>query len=284
MPVYGAVEAGGTKFVCGIGTGPEDLESREFPTGGPEETIGQVADYLGNRAIAAAGIASFGPIDPDPRSATFGYITTTPKRGWRNFDLAGELRRVLRVPVGFDTDVNGSALGEQRWGAARGLETFLYVTVGTGIGGGAMVGGQLLHGRSHPEMGHILIPHDGTFPGVCPYHGACLEGLASGPAIEARWGCPGSSLPPEHPAWDREAEYLAAGLLNCILTLSPQRVILGGGVPHQKHLFPLIREKLSRLLNGYYSPPEIVAPELGDRSGVLGALVLAETAFYNQNT
>ena len=278
MSLYGSLEAGGTKFVCGVGSGPDDLECVEFPTTQPRETLGRVAEFFKDREIAAAGIASFGPIDPNPDSPSYGYITNTPKAGWRNFDILGGLRQALQVPVGFDTDVNGAALGEARWGAARGLHTFIYVTVGTGIGGGAIVNHQVLHGRSHPEMGHVLIPHDGTFPGVCPFHGACLEGLASGPAIRARWGCKAIELPPDHPAWEAEANYLAAGLLNWIVTLSPQRVILGGGVLSQKGLLARVRQVLCTLLNGYIQPPEIVAPELGSRSGVLGGLVLAEAA------
>jgi fructokinase len=277
MPVYGAIEAGGTKFVCGVGTGPEHLDCREFPTGEPHETVRCAVEFFAGHPLTAAGIASFGPIDCER-----GVITNTPKIGWKNFDLAGAFREALQVPIGFDTDVNGAALGENRWGAARGLHTFLYVTVGTGIGGGAMVNGQVLHGRSHPEMGHVLIPHDGNFAGACPFHGTCLEGLASGPAIEARWGIKATDLPPDHPAWESEARYLAAGLANWILTLSPQRVILGGGVMKQAHLFHRIEHELRKLLNGYLEPPPIVAPELGGRSGVLGAMVLAEAAFYNQ--
>jgi fructokinase len=277
MPLYGSIEAGGTKFVCGIGSGPEDLKCCEFPTGEPHETVRRAVEFFAGQPLSGAGIASFGPID-----CRRGRITNTPKPGWSNFDLAGELRRALQVRIGFDTDVNGAALGEQRWGAARGLDTFLYVTVGTGIGGGAIVNNQVLHGRNHPEMGHVLIPHDGKFAGTCPFHKTCLEGLASGPAIEARWGIKAANLPPDHPAWEAEAQYLAAGLANWILTLSPQRVILGGGVMGQAHLFASIGKQLEKLLNSYIELPEIVAPELGNRSGVLGGIVLAEAAFYNQ--
>jgi fructokinase len=195
----------------------------------------------------------------------------------------------LGVPVGFDTDVNGAALGEARWGAARGLADFLYLTVGTGIGGGAMVNGRLLHGLLHPEMGHLRIPHDRArdpFAGACPFHGDCMEGLASGPALEARWGMAPRELPAEHPAWALEAGYLAAGLHNLVCTLSPRRIVIGGGVLHQPCLLPLVRTELTRLLNGYIQAAEIVEemdrfvvlPELGDRAGVLGALVLAEEA------
>ena len=202
----GGIEAGGTKFVCAVGNVPQDVEIAEYATTTPDETLDQVIQFFRARQpITALGIGSFGPIDPNPSSPTFGYITTTPKPGWRNFDFAGRIRRELGVDVVFDTDVNAAALAEFRWGAAQGLDTFLYVTVGTGLGGGALVGGRLLHGRLHPEMGHIRIPHDPArdpFRGACPYHGDCLEGLASGPAMEARWGKPVNSLLAGHPAWD----------------------------------------------------------------------------------
>ncbi len=216
MPRLGGIEAGGSKFVCAAGSGPEDIQVSEFPTTSPAETMARVAEFFRARQpVAAIGIASFGPIDPNPESPTFGYITSTPKPGWRNFDFAGTVLRALGKPIAFDTDVNAAALAESRWGAARGLRSFLYVTVGTGLGGGAFIDGRLLHGRLHPEMGHIRVPHDRArdpFPGNCPYHGDCLEGLAAGPAIEARWGQPGHLLPGGHPAWDLEAEYLALGI------------------------------------------------------------------------
>ncbi len=225
MPRLGGIEAGGSKFVCAAGSGPEDAEFAEFPTTTPEETIGQIIDFFRFREpVAALGIASFGPIDPNPESPTFGYITSTPKRAWRNFDFAGTVRRALGTPVAFDTDVNAAALAESRWGAARDLHSFLYVTVGTGLGGGALLDGRILHGRLHPEMGHIPVPHDRArdpFAGNCPYHGDCLEGLASGPAIQARWGQPGHLLPDGHSAWNLEADYLALGIVNWTCTLSP---------------------------------------------------------------
>jgi len=279
MPLYGAIEAGGTKFVCAIGSNPEDLELYEFPTTAPQQTIDRAAAFFRGRPLAAIGIGSFGPIDPDPRSPTFGYITSTPKTAWRQFDFAGAIRKALNVNVAFETDVNAAAFGEYRWGAARGLHTFLYLTVGTGIGGGGMANGNLLHGKMHPEMGHIRVPIDASvdrFPGCCPYHGDCLEGLASGPAITGRWGAQGRDLPSDHPAWNLEAQYLALGLVNWICTLSPQRIVLGGGVMRRQELFPLIRSKVSTLLGGYLDPPEIVPPELGSRAGVLGAIALAE--------
>lgn len=295
MPVYGGIEAGGTKFVCAVGTGPDDLRDEvRFPTTSPEECIGKSVAFFREMAakhggLAAVGIASFGPVDPAPSSPTFGHITTTPKPGWAHTDLAGPVARALGVPVGFDTDVNGAALGEFRWGAARGLDTFVYITVGTGIGGGAMVNGGLVHGLMHPEMGHVFPPHDRTedpFEGLCPYHGDCLEGLASGPAIERRWGARAETLPPGHPAWDLEAKYLAHGIVPQIFILSPQRVILGGGVMEQTHLFPKVRRQVREILNGYIQARVlledmdnyIVPPGLGNRAGVLGAVALAQRA------
>jgi fructokinase len=291
--LLGGIEAGGTKFVCAVGSGPEDLVAEvRIPTTTPDETITRAVKFFvetsGTEALTAVGIASFGPVDLDPSSPTWGYITSTPKPGWARTDLVGPVAQALNVPVGFDTDVNGAALGEHRWGAAQGLDTFVYVTVGTGIGGGAMVAGELVHGLLHPEMGHVLIARraDDELSGVCPFHDSCLEGLASGPAIEKRWGRKAEALPDEHPAWELEAHYLALGLVNLVCILSPQRVILGGGVMSQLQLFPLIRQKTRELLNGYVQAPAIttdneefiVPPGLGHRSGVLGAMALAERA------
>jgi fructokinase len=295
-PLYGGIEAGGTKFVCAVGTGPEDIRAEvRFPTTSPAETIQKAVAFfegqqkLQHRPLTAIGIAAFGPLDPNRGSLTFGFITSTPKPGWQNADLAGEVRRALKVPVGFDTDVNGAALAEGRWGAAQGLDTFLYLTIGTGIGGGGIVSGKLMHGLVHPEMGHIRIPHDrqaDPFEGFCPYHGDCLEGLAAGPALEKRWGVRAETLPPEHPAWALEAHYLGLALNNFVCTLSPQRIILGGGVMAQPHLFPLVRAKTLELLNGYVQSPQIlqkideyiVPPALGAQAGVLGAFALAKAA------
>lgn len=291
-PLVGAVEAGGTKFVCGVGTGPDDIRGRvRIPTTSPGETIGRVIAFLRGQGaahgtLAAVGIASFGPVDPRPGSARFGFITSTPKPGWANTDLAGAVRRALGVPVGFDTDVNGAGLGEWRHGAARGLRDFVYLTVGTGIGGGGMANGRPMHGLVHPEMGHVRIPRDPAdpYPGRCPFHRDCLEGLASGPALAERWGRPAEELPAEHPAWPLEARYLALALANVVCTLSPQRIIVGGGVMSQPRLLPLVRSELQRLLAGYVRSPAIldeidsyvVAPELGDRAGLIGALALGQ--------
>ena len=288
MPLFGAIEAGGTKFVCAVGTGPHDLKEVRFPTTTPEETIGRAIDFFEaqSEALSAIGIAAFGPLDPNPESSTFGYITTTPKVGWANVDLGGQVGRALGVPFGFDTDVNGAALGEARWGAAQGLDNFIYLTVGTGLGGGGLINGQLMHGLIHPEMGHIFPPPhpNDDFAGACPYHGPCLEGMAAGPAIQARWGQAAETLPADHSAWAIEAHYLAYGLVNFICTLSPQRIIMGGGVMEQRQLFPLIRQNVLNLLNGYVQSPAIlekidqyiVPPALGNKAGILGALALAQ--------
>lgn len=295
MSLYGGIEAGGTKFVCAVGTAPEDVrEEIRFPTTSPEACIRQsIAFFEAMRTahgpLAGIGIASFGPLDPNPASPTYGYITTTPKPGWAHTDLAGPVGRALGVPVGFDTDVNGAALGEFCWGAAQGLDTFVYMTIGTGIGGGAIVNGRLVHGLIHPEMGHVLPPHDrreDPFEGVCPYHGDCLEGLASGPAIERRWKEKAERLPEDHPAWDLEARYLAHGIVPQIYILSPQRIILGGGVMEQRHLFPKVRQYVRQILKGYIQSSTIledmdryiVPPALGNRAGVLGAIALARWA------
>lgn len=292
MPLFGGIEAGGTKFVCAIGSGPDDLrEEIRFPTATPDESIPKAIDFFrAHGALGAIGVASFGPIDPNPASSSFGYVTTTPKPHWANTNFVGPLADALGIPIGFDTDVNGAALAENRWGAAQDLDTFIYITVGTGIGGGAMVNGQLLHGLMHAEMGHMLLPRDkerDPYEGWCPYHGDCLEGLANGPALEGRWQVDPSTLPPEHPAWELEAHYLALGVVNMVTILSPQRVIIGGGVMDQAHLFPLVRSEVASLLNGYIQKDElshgldnyIVPPKLGAQAGVLGAIALAERAF-----
>jgi fructokinase len=289
----GAIEAGGTKFVCAVGTSTGHLIHQvTIPTTSPEETLKQVIEFLRShgRNLAAIGIGSFGPLELNPRSAKYGYITNTPKPGWSNFDLAGTIRNAFSVPVILDTDVNAAALAESRWGAVQGLSTFLYVTVGTGIGGGAIVEGKILHGRTHPEMGHIRVPHDHSrdpFPGTCPYHGDCLEGLASGIALEARWKVPPATLPPDHPAWLLEAEYLALASVNWMCTLSPQRIILGGGVMRQRQLFPLICGRVAALMNTYMDTPAsadelsnfIVPSPLEGNAGLLGALALAAGQF-----
>lgn len=289
--MLGGIEAGGTKFVCGVGTGPDDLQTVQFPTTSPGETLDRAVAFFRQRVhkVQAIGIGSFGPVDLDEHSPTYGHITSTPKAGWANVDIAGVVASALGLPVMLDTDTNAALLGEARWGAAQGLTDAVYITVGTGIGGGAMAHGEIIHGLMHLEIGHLRLPHDFTrdpFPGCCPYHGDCLEGLACGPAIAERWGKPASDLGPDHPAWALEAHYLALGLVNLTVALSPRRILLGGGVMQQAHLFDLIRPEFARLMNGYIRRPEvtedlehyIAPPALRERAGVLGTLVLAERA------
>lgn len=289
--MYAGIEAGGTKFVCAVGTGPDDCSDPVvFPTTTPRETLGRaIAAVRAAGDVDALGVACFGPVDLRADSPTYGSITSTPKPGWQHTDVVGPLRDALGVPVGFDTDVNGAALGEGRWGAARGLDTFVYVTVGTGIGAGGMAGGDLLHGLLHPEMGHLDVRRhpDDAFPGTCPYHGDCLEGLASGPAIAARWGRPGGDLGPDLArATALEAHYLAQLALAVTYVLSPQRIVIGGGVTGMPGLLDGTRGLLVARLAGYLDVPEItdgadaylVPPGLGGRAGVLGAIALAERA------
>ncbi|BCA56806.1 hypothetical protein W02_39460 [Nitrospira sp. KM1] len=292
MSIFGGIEAGGTKFVCGIGTSPDDLTIITIPTESPDVTIEHTVRFFAEHArqgLSAIGIGSFGPVDLDPDSETYGYITSTPKPGWRNIDINGALARALNVPVAIDTDVNAAALAEARWGAGLDMQDFIYLTVGTGIGGAAMVGGRVVHGLMHPEMGHIKVPHDfkeDPFAGICPFHNDCLEGLASGTAMRARWGISPDELPENHPAWSLEAHYLALALHTWVCTLSPRRIILGGGVMQRQFLFPLIRSRVKELLNEYLPTRAlmdeidgyIVPPRLGGHAGVLGALLLAKDA------
>ena len=288
-PLYGGLEAGGTKWVCAVGTGPGDIRAMtRFDTTTPEETITRATTFFEayRSELTALGVGSFGPLDLHIGSPTYGWITSTPKPGWAQTDLVGPLRQALGVPIAFETDVNAATLGESEWGAGQGHDVLLYLTVGTGIGGGASVYGRALHGLLHPEMGHLRIPHDwqtDPFPGTCPYHGDCWEGLAAGPAIEARWGQRGETLSADHAAWGLEAHYLALGLATLICALSPQRIIMGGGVMQQAQMFPLLRREVQRVLNGYIQAPSvtsdidsyIVPPILGQEAGVIGALALA---------
>jgi fructokinase len=287
--LYAGIEAGGTKFVCALASGPDDVRARiSLPTTTPEETLGKAIGFFKtHEPFTSMGIGTFGPCDLNPASPTYGHITSTPKSGWTDVNLLGIFRQAFAVPIGFDTDVNVAALGEAKWGAGQGMDMVIYLTIGTGIGGGGVLNGEMMHGLIHPEMGHIRLPrvsNTDEFEGICPYHGDCLQGLASGPAIEARWGKSAAELPPDHPAWKIEARYLALGVSNFIFVLSPHRIIMGGGVMHQKQLFPLIRVEVKRLLNGYIQSPMIlerideyiVPPGLGDRSGILGAIALAK--------
>lgn len=283
----GVIEAGGTKIICGIGTKEGVLlEYVEFPTEKPALTVPKIIKYFENKEIEALGIGTFGPVDVHEDSDTYGYILETPKDGWRNYDLLGKLKEAFNIPMIIDTDVNGAALAEATWGAAKDKSSCLYMTIGTGIGGGIYVNGGLIHGLLHPEMGHIVLRKhkDDNFEGLCPSHGDCFEGLAAGPAIEKRWNMKGIDIPRDHVAWDIEAYYIAQALVNYIMILSPEKIVLGGGVMKQKQLFPKIREEVKKLLAGYIVKPElttdiddyIVYPELGDNAGTYGALALAK--------
>lgn len=285
---YGGVETGGTKIVCATGTGPGDLSAVErFPTTDPTKTLGRITDFFSSHdPIAALGVASFGPLDLRRDSDAYGSVAATPKPGWAGTNVRDRLAAALEVPVAIDTDVNGAALGEWRWGAARGLDTFVYLTIGTGVGGGGMANGELMHGMNHPEMGHLLIPRAprDDFPGICPFHGDCLEGMAAGPAIEARWKTPARELGPlTESAVAVEADYLGSALMNLILTLMPERIILGGGVMKLPGLLEATRAETTRKLAGYVEDSRIssqiggyiVRPALGDEAGILGAIALA---------
>lgn len=285
--IYGALEAGGTKMVLSIGNENHELLERiSIPTDTPDIVIPQMTEWFAARRIKSLGIGTFGPVDLNPVSETYGWITSTPKLAWQNCPLMPLMKEKLGVPVGIDTDVNAAALAEYRLGAAKGKHSCLYVTVGTGIGGGLIIEDKLVHGMMHPEVGHMLLRPTADDPapdGFCPYHKGCGEGMASGPAIEKRWGCKATELPEDHIAWTVEADYLAQLCVNAVCTLSPEIIVLGGGVMHQKHLFPLIRARVRELLNGYISVLQIteendeyiVSPGLGDNSGALGALLLA---------
>ena len=289
MAIIAAVEAGGTKFICGIGT--EDgkvIERVSFPTTTPEETMKKVIEYFKDKKFDVMGVGSFGPIDPVKKSETYGYITKTPKPYWSDYNMIGELKKHYNVPIEFDTDVNGAALAESWWGAGKGLKNVLYITVGTGIGAGAVVDGKMVQGLTHPEMGHIYLKRhkDDNFEGRCPFHKDCLEGMAAGPAIEDRWGTKGNLLADKNEVWEMEAFYLAQALVSYILILSPQKIIMGGGVMKQKQLFPLIRKNVKELLNGYVQKNEIleviddyiVYPGLGDEAGFVGSIALGKLA------
>jgi len=292
MALYGGVEGGGTKFICILAEDKDTiLDEVRFPTTTPSETMEKTLAFFKKHLsagvkIESIGLATFGPIDPVIGSPTYGMILPTPKAGWSNFDIVNALHSELNVPIVFDTDVNGAALSEAEWGAGKGSNGVLYITIGTGIGGGYYVNGRLLHGLLHPEMGHIRIPHDLTrdpFPGNCPFHGDCFEGLANGPALEKRWGQKAETLSKDHPAWPLEAEYIAQALVNYILTLSPQKIILGGGVAQQEQMLPMIHTRVKELLNGYVQSAlvknnienYITLPGLGEKAGMYGALALA---------
>ena len=289
MKYYGSLEAGGTKMVCAIGDEQGNiLERVSIPTLAPENTMPAILDFFKGKNISALGIGCFGPVDLDKKSPTYGCITTTPKLAWRNYDIVGVCEKELGIPVGFDTDVNGSALGEATWGCTKDLDNSIYITVGTGIGVGVIIDRKPYHGMLHPEGGHIFLarhPQDPMERGVCPYHELCLEGLASGPSIQARWGKPGVELADRKEVWELEAYYLAQAICSYIMILSPERIIIGGGVAHQEQMMPLIRKEVLRQMGGYIAAKGmqdlddyIVLPSLNDDQGILGALKLAMDA------
>ena len=288
----GALEAGGTKMVCAIGDESGKIyEQVSIPTETPEITMPRLISYFEERKIEALGIGCFGPIDPDKKSETYGYITSTPKLAWADYNIVGTMEKSLMIPVGFDTDVNGSVLGEVTFGQAKGKKCVVYVTIGTGVGAGIYIEGKLLHGMLHPEAGHILLTQrqEDTYEGTCPYHKTCLEGLAAGPAIEARWGRKAVELKDDARVWDLEAYYIAQAIVNYILILSPQMIILGGGVMHQEQLFPKIRSYVKKMMNGYIKTKEmadldhyIVPASLHDDQGIMGALELGRRALMKE--
>ena len=288
----GALEAGGTKMVCAIGDESGKIyEQVSIPTETPEITMPKLISYFEERKIEALGIGCFGPIDPDKKSETYGYITSTPKLAWADYNIVGTMEKSLMIPVGFDTDVNGSVLGEVTFGQAKGKNCVVYVTIGTGVGAGVYIEGKLLHGMLHPEAGHILLTQreDDTYEGICPYHKTCLEGLATGPAIQARWGRKAAELKDDARVWDLEAYYIAQAIVNYILILSPQMIILGGGVMHQEQLFPKIRSYVKKMMNGYIKTKEmadldhyIVPASLHDDQGIMGALELGRRALMKE--
>ena len=293
MELYGAVEAGGTKFICGVGNERGNLIAEQrIETRSPEETLPQVVHFFYEQSqkhgsmISRIGIGSFGPLDLDPASDRFGHITSTPKAGWPDTNIPEYLRTHLNCTCIIDTDVNAAAYGEYLWGAGRGLRSFVYFTIGTGIGGGAIIDGMPVHGLVHPEMGHMIVEHNlsvDPFPGVCPYHKDCFEGLANGPSLQARWQTQPEYIPNDHPAWDLEAKYISSALHSVITILSPQRIILGGGVMQQSSILPKIQKMVQESLNGYIRSDMIisriteyiVSPGLGKQAGVLGSLALA---------
>ena len=294
MPIkkrFGGIEAGGTKFVCVVASGPGQIvDEIRFKTTTPEETLGRAIQFfqpfVDSAQVRAIGVGAFGPLDLNPKSPTYGFITATPKPGWSNTNVLGTLQQALKIKIALDMDVNTAALGEYLWGASKGCDPSLYLTVGTGIGGGYIVNGRPLIGLLNLEMGHVRIPHSrelDPFPGNCPFHGDCFEGLASGPAIEKRLGVAGVVVPEDDPFWDIEADYIASALMNYVLTLSPKKIILGGGVMQREFLFPKVRKRVRELLNGYVASKSlmeniddyILPPGLGNQAGSLGAIALA---------
>lgn len=289
MTYYGALEAGGTKMVCAIGDEDGNILQRvSIPTRTPAETMPEMIAFFRQYAIEALGIGCFGPIDLDKHSPTYGYITTTPKLSWANYPIVAVFQKALGIPVGFDTDVNAAALGEATWGCTRDVDNSIYVTIGTGVGVGVIANGKPYHGMIHPEGGHILLgrhPDDPMADSACPYHQNCMEGLAAGPALEKRWGLKGQELAGRPEVWALEAWYIGQAVTNYIMLLSPQRIILGGGVMHQPGLLEQVRREVARQVNGYIRGKGmedldnyIVGVSLNDNQGAMGAIRLAMDA------
>ena len=280
--LVGAIEAGGTKFVCAIGNESNEIIERvSFPTTTPEETLAHVFEFFDQYELASIGIGSFGPIDINEKSETYGYVLSTPKLAWKDFDFLGAMKERYDIPMGWTTDVNAAALGESEKGAAAGLDNVMYITIGTGVGAGAIVNGQLLQGIGHPEMGHLLVkPHqDDHYDGFCPYHGNCLEGMAAGPSINGRLDMAGKDVDPDHQVWDFMANYIGQALVAYTVILRPERIILGGGVMHAPKMLDKVKEAFDALLGNYVDVPELdsylVKPGLGDNAGITGAILLA---------
>ncbi len=289
MKLFGALEAGGTKMVCAIGDENGNiLERQSFPTLTPAETMPVMIDFYRGKGISALGIGCFGPVDLDKKSPTYGYITSTPKLAWQNYPIVAEFEKALGVPVGFDTDVNAAAYGEATWGCTQGMDTSIYITVGTGVGAGVIINGKPYHGMIHPEAGHILLqrhPKDPMVGSGCPFHENCMEGLAAGPSLEKRWGVKGAELSDRPEVWELEAYYIGQAITNYIMVLSPERIILGGGVAHQECLLPLVRQEVKKAVNGYIRGKNIedldsyiVGVSLNDNQGAMGAIRLAMEA------
>ena len=288
----GALEAGGTKMVCAVGNESGEIFERiVIPTGMPDATMPELLAYFRDQKVDALGIGCFGPIELDQESSDYGCITSTPKAAWRNYNIVNGFAKELYCPIGFDTDVNSAVLGEVTFGQAKGKSCVIYLTFGTGVGGGIYIEGRLLHGMLHPEAGHVPVRRreDDFYQGKCPYHRNCLEGLAAGPAIEERWGQKAEHLGDRPEVWDLEADYIAQALTGYILTLSPELIILGGGVMQQEQLFPLIRTKVTKLLGGYIRTRElenmehyIVPASLHGDQGVMGCLELARRALAGE--
>ncbi len=293
MPRFGALEAGGTKMVCAVGDEQgRILERISLPTRTPENTMPEMLAFFQDKDLAAIGIGCFGPVDLDRASPTYGSILSSPKLSWRNFPILQRFEQALGIPVGIDTDVNAAALGEAVWGCTRNVRDSIYITVGTGVGLGVIIGGKPHHGMIHPEAGHIFMdrrPDDPLEQGVCPYHGNCLEGLASGPAIERRWGRKAQDLADCNAVWELEAYYIGQAICDYIMMISPEKIILGGGVMHQQQMLPLVRKEVHRQLHGYLHGKGledldnyIVPVSLGDNQGVMGAVKLAMDAYEEQ--